>query len=190
MLTYAADEQEASADKRYGARADYREYKESVSNLIPFPPSLFRPLPLAVKRIFFFEWPIYSQGLKQLALVEKGGEEDGGQKEGGRRGEGGPGDGAGEIKDNTKGRETVVAVASQETVVAVASEVIAVPPTNTIQSITTNAGPRPTPTHAAPPATSVDALLPAGWKASKDQNGNQYYYNTELKVSQWSRPAQ
>jgi hypothetical protein len=176
--------QEASADKRYGARADYREYKQSVSNLIPFPPSLFRPLPLAVKRIFFFEWPIYSKGLKQLDLVEKGGEKDGGQKEGGRRGEGGPGDGAGEIEDNTKGRETVVAVASQ---------VIAVHPTNSIQSINTDAGPigpLPTPTQPAPPATSVDALLPAGWKASKDQNGNQYYYNTELKVSQWSRPAQ
>ena len=171
--------QEASADKRYGARADYREYKQSVSNLIPFPPSLFRPLPLAVKRIFFFEWPMYSEGLKQVALVEKGGEEDGGQKEGGRRGEGGPGDGAGEIKDNTKGRETVVAVASQ---------VIAVPPTNTIQSINTNPGPLPTPTQAPPPATPVDAL-PAGWKASKGQNGNQYYYNTELKLSQWSHPA-
>jgi hypothetical protein len=100
MLTYAADEQEASADKRYGARADYREYKESVSNLIPFPPSLFRPLPLAVKRIFFFEWPMYSEGLKPLAL-EQGGEE-GEKKDGGRGGEGGPGDGEGEIEESRR----------------------------------------------------------------------------------------
>ena len=35
---------------------------------------------------------------------------------------------------------------------------------------------------------SVDAL-PPGWKTSKDQNGNQYYYNKELNVTQWSRPA-
>jgi hypothetical protein len=35
---------------------------------------------------------------------------------------------------------------------------------------------------------SVDAL-PAGWKTSQDQNGNQYYYNKELNVTQWSRPA-
>jgi len=93
--------QEASADKRFGARADYREYKQSVSNLIPFPPSLFRPLPLAVKRIFFFEWPMYSEGLKPLALVEHGGEK-GAEKDGGRGGEGGPGDGKGEIEESRR----------------------------------------------------------------------------------------
>jgi hypothetical protein len=31
--------------------------------------------------------------------------------------------------------------------------------------------------------------LPAGWKASKDQNGNRYYYNRELKVTQWNHPG-
>ena len=31
--------------------------------------------------------------------------------------------------------------------------------------------------------------LPAGWKASKDQNGNLYYYNKELKVTQWNHPG-
>ena len=41
--------------------------------------------------------------------------------------------------------------------------------------------------HAALAATSSDAL-PAGWKASKDQNGNQYYYNKELNITQWNRP--
>ena len=40
--------------------------------------------------------------------------------------------------------------------------------------------------HAEPAPTS-DAL-PPGWKASKDQNGNQYYYNKELNITQWSRP--
>ena len=30
--------------------------------------------------------------------------------------------------------------------------------------------------------------LPPGWKVSKDHNGIQYYYNRELKVTQWNRP--
>ncbi len=42
---------------------------------------------------------------------------------------------------------------------------------------------------AAITIASVDALLPPGWKAGKDQSGNQYYYNKELNVTQWSRPA-
>jgi steroid 5-alpha reductase family enzyme len=54
---------EDSSDKRYGALLEYREYKQSVSNLIPFPPSLFRRLPLLVKQVFFFEWPMYSRNL-------------------------------------------------------------------------------------------------------------------------------
>ncbi len=44
----------------------------------------------------------------------------------------------------------------------------------------------PLQTYAAA-GTSVDAL-PAGWKASQDHNGNQYYYNKELNLTQWSRP--
>jgi len=35
----------------------------------------------------------------------------------------------------------------------------------------------------------VKDALPPGWKVSKDQNGIQYYYNKELKVTQWNRPA-
>jgi hypothetical protein len=65
----------------------------------------------------------------------------------------------------------------------------AVPPTKTIKSMSTNGGPLPTPTQAAPAATSVDAVLPPGWKASKDTNSNAYYYNKELNVTQWSHPA-
>ncbi len=61
----------------------------------------------------------------------------------------------------------------------------AVPPTKTIKSMNTNGGPLPTPTQAAPAATSVDAVLPPGWKASKDTNNNAYYYNKELNVTQW-----
>jgi hypothetical protein len=42
-----------------------------------------------------------------------------------------------------------------------------------------------TSTQAAPDSTS----LPPGWKAAKDQAGNEYYYNKALNVTQWSRPA-
>jgi hypothetical protein len=42
-----------------------------------------------------------------------------------------------------------------------------------------------TSTEAAPASTS----LPPGWKTAKDQTGNEYYYNKELNVTQWSRPA-
>jgi hypothetical protein len=40
-------------------------------------------------------------------------------------------------------------------------------------------------------ATSTPAAqsLPPGWKAAKDLAGNEYYYNKELNVTQWSRPA-
>mmetsp|Transcript_42371 Transcript_42371/g.133508 ORF Transcript_42371/g.133508 Transcript_42371/m.133508 type:complete len:104 (+) Transcript_42371:85-396(+) len=61
---------EESSDKRYGHREDYREYKKSVSNLIPFPPSIFRGIPQAIKVIFFFEWPIYSKQLNDGKLQE------------------------------------------------------------------------------------------------------------------------
>jgi hypothetical protein len=73
-----------------------------------------------------------------------------------------------------------------ETVAMVLSRVF---PTKTIQSMNTNGGPLPTPTQAAPAATSVDAVLPPGWKASKDTNNNAYYYNKELNVTQWKYPA-
>ena len=32
--------------------------------------------------------------------------------------------------------------------------------------------------------------LPPEWKTGKDQTGNQYYYNKELNVTQWSHPTQ
>ena len=64
----------------------------------------------------------------------------------------------------------------------------AVSPTKTIKSMNTNGGSLSTSTQGAPAVTSVDAL-PPGWKVSKDTNGNAYYYNKELNVTQWSRPA-
>ena len=66
---------EDSSDKRYGTLPEYLEYKKSVSNLIPFPPSLFRILPPAIKFLFFFEWPMYSRELLKLQQgASEGGE--------------------------------------------------------------------------------------------------------------------
>jgi steroid 5-alpha reductase family enzyme len=51
------------AKKRYEKGGDawtrFREYAESTSILIPFPPQLYRPLPTIVKRTLFLELPIY-----------------------------------------------------------------------------------------------------------------------------------
>ncbi len=48
----------------------------------------------------------------------------------------------------------------------------------------------PEATNSQQDATGEKDALPPGWKASKDQNGNVYYYNKELKVTQWSRPEE
>ena len=53
---------EKSSAKRYGHLPEYKEYLAKTSNLIPFPPALFKPLPDAVKTVLFFEWPMYAGG--------------------------------------------------------------------------------------------------------------------------------
>lgn len=52
---------EDSADKRYGSQPAYREFKASVSPLIPLPPSFYKSLPHGVKKLFFFEFDMYSR---------------------------------------------------------------------------------------------------------------------------------
>lgn len=51
---------EKSADKKFGGRSDYEEYKNSTSPLFPLPPSLYSSLPSFVKLFFFLELPFYS----------------------------------------------------------------------------------------------------------------------------------
>eukprot|EP00611_Tribonema_gayanum_P018773 TRINITY_DN3198_c0_g2_i1.p1 TRINITY_DN3198_c0_g2~~TRINITY_DN3198_c0_g2_i1.p1 ORF type:complete len:324 (-),score=86.39 TRINITY_DN3198_c0_g2_i1:432-1403(-) len=50
---------EEKADKKNGARQDYREYKIRTSVLIPVPPGIYGKLPVMVKQVLFFEWPLY-----------------------------------------------------------------------------------------------------------------------------------
>lgn len=52
---------EQSADKKYGARADYREYKHRVSPLIPLPQGLYAALPQLLKVSLFCEFPLYNR---------------------------------------------------------------------------------------------------------------------------------
>ncbi|KAJ7545995.1 hypothetical protein O6H91_08G019500 [Diphasiastrum complanatum] len=54
---------EASADKRYGSNREYQEYKNKTSPLIPLPPAVYGRLPRLVKKVFFFEFPLYSKKL-------------------------------------------------------------------------------------------------------------------------------
>jgi len=62
---------EDSADKRYGARPDYRRFKDSVSPLVPFPPFLYRSVPLPFKRLLFFEFVMYSRCLNEGGTKER-----------------------------------------------------------------------------------------------------------------------
>jgi hypothetical protein len=38
------------------------------------------------------------------------------------------------------------------------------------------------------PVPAPDALLPPGWKAAKDHQGQEYYYSKELNITQWVHP--
>lgn len=53
---------EKSADARYAARADYREYKRRTSVLIPLPPSLYARLPTAVKTTLLLDMKLFNPG--------------------------------------------------------------------------------------------------------------------------------
>lgn len=54
---------EESADKRFGSNAGYRRYKNQTSPLVPLPPSIYGILPGWFKRVFLFEFPLYSKKL-------------------------------------------------------------------------------------------------------------------------------
>ncbi|XP_039127854.1 uncharacterized protein LOC120263941 isoform X2 [Dioscorea cayenensis subsp. rotundata] len=54
---------EESADKRYGGIEEYRLYKNTTSPLVPLPPAIYEGLPLWFKRVFLFEFPLYSRNL-------------------------------------------------------------------------------------------------------------------------------
>lgn len=60
---------EESADKKYGNVDDYRLYKKVTSPLIPLPPSVYGNLPLWFKKVFLFEFPLYSKNLSQQSFV-------------------------------------------------------------------------------------------------------------------------
>jgi len=57
---------EDTADKKYGTREDYRQYKNEVSCMVPMPRALYRNLPSIIKTIFLFEYPLYSRELNKI----------------------------------------------------------------------------------------------------------------------------
>ncbi|PON49797.1 3-oxo-5-alpha-steroid 4-dehydrogenase, C-terminal [Trema orientale] len=59
---------EVSSDKKFGNVAGYRIYKKTTSPLIPLPPQVYGNLPLWFKRIFLFEFPLYSRNFPQEEL--------------------------------------------------------------------------------------------------------------------------
>ncbi|CAO2823867.1 unnamed protein product [Amaranthus hypochondriacus] len=62
---------EESADKKYGNVDEYRLYKKVTSPLIPLPPEVYGNLPLWFKKIFLFEFPLYSRNLPQDSFAVK-----------------------------------------------------------------------------------------------------------------------
>ncbi|KAJ8903617.1 hypothetical protein NDN08_004719 [Rhodosorus marinus] len=52
---------EESANKKYGSKPEYWKYKKETSNVIPFPNGLFAKIPDVIKKIFFFEFPVYNK---------------------------------------------------------------------------------------------------------------------------------
>ncbi|XP_017237454.1 uncharacterized protein LOC108210606 isoform X1 [Daucus carota subsp. sativus] len=59
---------EVSADKKFGNVDAYRMYKETTSPLIPLPPVVYGKLPSWIKKVFLFEFPLYSKTLPQGEL--------------------------------------------------------------------------------------------------------------------------
>lgn len=52
----------------FEAYHDYLKYRKETSPLIPLPNVLYRNLPLVVKRIFFFDFPMYETKFYRDAL--------------------------------------------------------------------------------------------------------------------------
>ncbi|XP_017237457.1 uncharacterized protein LOC108210606 isoform X3 [Daucus carota subsp. sativus] len=66
---------EVSADKKFGNVDAYRMYKETTSPLIPLPPVVYGKLPSWIKKVFLFEFPLYSKTLPQDQTAEEVGKE-------------------------------------------------------------------------------------------------------------------
>ncbi|CAI5471107.1 unnamed protein product [Closterium sp. Yama58-4] len=64
---------EESANKKFGQRADYLQYRANTSPLIPLPPGLYAMLPHFIKFAFFLELPIYAEHLSTArnALIQE-----------------------------------------------------------------------------------------------------------------------
>jgi steroid 5-alpha reductase family enzyme len=58
-------------DERFGLQPLYLDYKSSTSPLVCLPPSLYRRLPMAVKRTLLFEFPMYSRKLCEIQRQQK-----------------------------------------------------------------------------------------------------------------------
>lgn len=68
-------------DARFGLQPLYLDYKQSTSPLVCLPPSLYRRLPIAVKRSLLFEFPMYSRTLRALQAQQPPASTDGGATE-------------------------------------------------------------------------------------------------------------
>lgn len=61
---------EASADRRFGQRGDYLEYKKGTSVLIPVPPGVYKGLPDGVKKCLLLDFDMYNHVEEKARLVQ------------------------------------------------------------------------------------------------------------------------
>eukprot|EP00188_Purpureofilum_apyrenoidigerum_P003928 Plantae.Rhodophyta-Purpureofilum_apyrenoidigerum.ctg4260.p1 GENE.Plantae.Rhodophyta-Purpureofilum_apyrenoidigerum.ctg4260~~Plantae.Rhodophyta-Purpureofilum_apyrenoidigerum.ctg4260.p1 ORF type:complete len:314 (+),score=61.13 Plantae.Rhodophyta-Purpureofilum_apyrenoidigerum.ctg4260:45-944(+) len=59
-------------NSKFGSDTDYLKYKYETSNLIPMLPSIYKKIPSIVKKVFFFEYPMYFKGIKEQESGERG----------------------------------------------------------------------------------------------------------------------
>lgn len=62
---------EQSADKKHGGKEDYWEYKNRTSVLYTIPPALYAPIPTALKRTIFLDFPLYNDESGRGSGAEK-----------------------------------------------------------------------------------------------------------------------
>jgi hypothetical protein len=64
MLFEATLGSEINNNKRFNNQVDYRQYRKQTSIIWPIPSAVYLRLPKWIKRMVFFEWDIYNEGLR------------------------------------------------------------------------------------------------------------------------------
>lgn len=70
LLLSGAPLAEARSDERFGADPLYWQYKATTSPVVCLPPAVYGSLPMWVKRVLLFEWPLYSRRQRRESAAD------------------------------------------------------------------------------------------------------------------------